>query len=43
MGMTSRGAPADLDLDEHIDITFDYETTEPTGVRIFRRPQTGGK
>jgi len=35
-------SPEHLELGEHVDVTFDYETTEPGGVRIFVRPQTGG-
>ena len=38
----ARGDRASLQHGEDIDITFDYSTTEATGVRIFARPFTAG-
>jgi hypothetical protein len=35
-------APASLDFNQHVDISFDYETDEAGGVRIFARPFTAG-
>jgi len=35
-------APADLDFSEHVEYTFDYETDEATGVRIWSSPLAGG-
>lgn len=34
--------PASLDLEDHVEITFDYETPEQDGVLIFFRPLAGG-
>lgn len=34
--------PASLLLNQDVDITFDYTTVEPGGVRIFARPYTAG-
>ncbi|MEA2045792.1 MAG: transglutaminase domain-containing protein [Euryarchaeota archaeon] len=35
-------SPADLEFGEYVNITFDYETTEPGGVYIWAEPWTGG-
>jgi len=34
-------SPEDLEFNEHVDVTFDYETAEASGVRIWARPMTG--
>ena len=34
--------PNILRFNESVNITFDYSTTEPSGVRIFARPFTNG-
>jgi len=33
--------PNILEFNQHVEFTFDYRTTEPTGVRIWGRPYTG--
>lgn len=33
--------PNVLEVGENVNLTFDYQTTEPGGVRIFARPYTG--
>ena len=40
--MLSPPSPATLMPEEHVDITFDYATTEPNGVNIWARPFTNG-
>ncbi len=35
-------APTSIPLGENVNITFDYKTDQPGGVRIFARPFTGG-
>ena len=35
-------SPAQLDYGEHVDVTFDYTTDDPGGVRIWVRPYTDG-
>ncbi|RQW04303.1 T9SS C-terminal target domain-containing protein, partial [candidate division KSB1 bacterium] len=35
-------APTSMPLGQNVNITFDYQTNEPTGVRIFARPFTAG-
>jgi hypothetical protein len=39
---TSSPSPASLAFGQHVDITFDYATTVPGGVRIFQLPLTNG-
>lgn len=36
------GPDAFLTFNQHVNLTFDYVTTEPTGVRIFARPFSSG-
>lgn len=35
-------APASIPLGQNVNITFDYKTNQPGGIRIFARPFTGG-
>ncbi|RPI03006.1 MAG: T9SS C-terminal target domain-containing protein [Calditrichaeota bacterium] len=35
-------SPTSIPLTQNVNITFKYKTDEPTGVRIFARPITGG-
>ncbi|MEW6571573.1 MAG: hypothetical protein AB1390_10450 [Nitrospirota bacterium] len=39
---TASPSPASLAYDQRVDITFNYSTTEATGLRIFPRPMTNG-
>jgi len=38
----SHDSPSSLLFGQNVDITFDYATSEPGGVRIFARPMTNG-
>jgi hypothetical protein len=38
----SPSSPAQLDYGDHVDVTFDYTTDDPGGVRIWARPFTNG-
>ncbi len=38
----SPAAPAVLDHDERVDITFDYVTNDPAGVRVYNHPYSYG-
>ncbi|MEW6571572.1 MAG: hypothetical protein AB1390_10445 [Nitrospirota bacterium] len=38
----SPASPSALPFNTHVDITFNYSTTEAAGMRIFPRPMTNG-